>query len=339
MASIQFEICKELCSYYEKLNENQFKFNRILNVESKFLHLASSSSSSYSTTPSQQTNESQTKSSLPNLPKSNAAHHGHLYFRVGFFGSSLKFESIRNKYFVYKHHTYEMLSNIQHLILNKLTYAKWSANLLLDDTFLLKTIHNQVILLSHNQELDVNLKENKDDKCYIQICALNKMEKSKLDELIEESDTLINESRLKDLKCEYLYYFDRPFYLKSTEIISHSSSSNLTVDEQDRYDDDCEIENLWVERSVLLVDNCDTSSLLIENNLSLYDEVKCTLKLLLNPVRNAISDIDEKTKELKHFIVQFTANQNLNNLNVNVMHSLQPLTMRLLGKTFVFTIF
>lgn len=76
-----------------------------------------------------------------------------------------------------------------------------------------------------------------------------------------------------------------------------------------------------------------------------FNEIHSTYKLMLNPIRNAIADINEKTKELKHFVVQFTATNVMNppsshhqssssasnSACFNIIHSLQPLTMRLLG--------
>ena len=59
--------------------------------------------------------------------------------------------------------------------------------------------------------------------------------------------------------------------------------------------------------------------------------VKIIYKILLNPIRNAINDINEKTKEIKHFIIQFKSNSLSKNSNSNRIHNLQPLTMRLLG--------
>lgn len=318
--SIQFEICKKLCGYYEKLDENYSKFSRILNAESKFAQLASTALMKSSIQQS------------PELVKSN--HHGHLYFRIGFFGLSLKFESIRNKYFLYKHPTYEMLSNIQNLMLNKLSHFKWNDSQL-PDTVNSKLIHN-VCLLHHNQEPEASVKENL-DKCFVQICAVNKLEKSKLAELVDEID---DEKECAEVKSKlskydknvYFYYFDRPFYKnnESSKEAKHLSMMD-DVEEYERAKEHESVDNLWLERSVLITDEISFKY----DNITQFEEIKSIVKILLNPIRNAISDINEKTKELKHFVVQFTTNNNSSNncgfSNLNVMHSLQPLTMRLLG--------
>jgi len=87
------------------------------------------------------------------------------------------------------------------------------------------------------------------------------------------------------------------------------------------------VENLWIERSLLLVDEQAARF----ENLIQFEEIKTTYKVLLNPVRNAINDIREKTKELRNFIVQFSTSNGPQISQLNVMHNLQPLTMRLLG--------
>ena len=292
--SIQFEICKQLCAYYEKLDENYSKFTRVLGTESKLNNLASNTS-----------------------PKGNEIvknnHHGHLYFRVGFFGSCLKQASIRNKYFLYKHHSYDMVSNVQSLIVNKLMYTCNG-----DEGHVI----NDTVLLHHNQEPDVNLKQNS-SKCYLQVCAVNRLEKSKLIELIDEmndgKETLeLREYVNKYDELAYFYYFDRPFY-----------SRKLNDDECDEFSEG--VENLWLERNILITDEYGTKY----ENLTQFEDIKEIYKILLNPIRNAINDINEKTKEMKNFVIQFTtSNSNLNigyTINLNVIHNLQPLTMRLLG--------
>lgn len=308
--SIQFEICKQLCGYYEKLDENCLKFTRILNAESKFAQLASNSII--------KTCSLEKPTTQVHLP-----HHGHLYFRIGFFGKCLKFESIQNRYFLYKHKSYEMLSNIQNLIKNKLSYSKWSDS---QSEGLIQI--NNVALLHHNQEPDAKVKESK-ETCFIQICAVNKIEKAKLLELIEEmseqDEKIVNILQNFEANSSF-YYFDRPFYAKNSENKSLSVIDEETVEEFERVKEQESVENLWIERSVLILDEISVKY----ENLSQYEEIKFVYKILLNPIRNAISDINEKTKELKHFVVQFTTN-NSNNTNLNIIHSLQPLTMRLLG--------
>lgn len=132
--SIQFEICKKLCEHYEKLDDNYLKFTRIMNAESKFAQLCSMSKfgqqEKTAAAAAQQENGKLSSRSGPQ-------HHGHLYFRIGVFGRSLKFESVQNQYFLYKHRTYEMLSNIQSLIINKLAYGKWAEH---DDNALHKVL-------------------------------------------------------------------------------------------------------------------------------------------------------------------------------------------------------
>ena len=88
------------------------------------------------------------------------------------------------------------------------------------------------------------------------------------------------------------------------------------------------VENLWLERSILITDECTNK---FETNLTQFEEVKSIHKILLNPLRNAINDINEKTKELKQFIAQFKSTSSVG-LNYSAqIHNLQPLTMRLLG--------
>lgn len=130
VASIQFEICKKLCAHYEKLeqHESYVKFRRVLNAESKFAQLAASVSMSSASLPSPPPLQPLLPSSVSDTRPSphHHHHHGHLYFRIGIFGKSLRFDSIRNRYYLYKHKTYEMLSNIQSLIIDKLANAKWA---------------------------------------------------------------------------------------------------------------------------------------------------------------------------------------------------------------------
>jgi hypothetical protein len=88
------------------------------------------------------------------------------------------------------------------------------------------------------------------------------------------------------------------------------------------------VENLWLERSILITDECTNK---FETNLTQFEEVKNIHKILLNPLRNAINDINEKTKELKQFIAHFKSNGSLGLSYSSQIHNLQPLTMRLLG--------
>jgi len=196
---IQFEICKQIGAYYEKIDENYSKFNRILNAESKF-----------------PTNQSKQDDSVANKINSNI--HGNLYFRIGIFGSSFKSRSIKNKYFLYKHHSYEMLSNIQNFIINKLSNLNES----------------DIILLHHNQEPDSSIKENKENKCYLQLCAVNRLEKNKLyeliDEMIENKETIETKTKLTEEKFsdnDFFYYFDRPFYMRSSPNANSKKSNSI----------------------------------------------------------------------------------------------------------------
>lgn len=166
---------------------------------------------------------------------------------------------------------------------------------------------------------DEPLKENT-EVCYLQICAVNRLENHRLvdllDEMVDSKETYDIRLRLaKQDKNAFFYYFDRPFYMTNRNVDQEYKTSHESV------------ENLWIERSLLIVD---------ENvgrfeNLTQYEEIKSIFKILLNPVRNAINDINEKTKELKNFIVQFTTNNSQQISQINIMHNLQPLTMRLLG--------
>lgn len=217
-----------------------------------------------------------------------------------------------------------MLSNIQNLVVSKISN---SVNDWHDQTLSLGSeeepsenhLIHKVSLLHHNQLPDESIKQNC-ETCYLQICAVNKLESQKLvdliDEMIETKESLeIRDRLVRQEKSTYLYYFDRPFY-KLNRIFENSTKKDLES-----------VENLWIERSLLLIDETAVKF----ENLTQYEEIKSIFKILLNPVRNAINDINEKTKELKNFIVQFTTDSSQQISQLNVMHRLQPLTMRLLG--------
>lgn len=365
--SIQYEICKELGSYYEKIDASMSKFSQMMNLETRFAGLMSSSAD--------ETARNQLGAGLPQNQ------HGHYYFRIGLFGRGLKMStSLHNKYYLYRHKSHEMLSIIQQLILNKLIYSKWqpvddinltSNEQSYDDVAMINSsgeakIVNKVTLLHHNQEPDESVKENT-DKCYVQICAVNRLDKSKLCDLVDEMLELSEESdiykknytdlkRIRELKSKlaseetpvHFYYFDRPFY--STGQNSRPSSKTFNPDDPDDvcslggHADDwmllkeqqqqCEsVENLWIERNVLMLDPLGNRY----ENITQFEDIISIQKVYLNPIRNAISDINEKTKELKHFVVEFTTSNltansmHNNNMFLNIMHNLQPLTMRLLG--------
>jgi hypothetical protein len=161
---------------------------------------------------------------------------------------------------------------------------------------------------------DVSLKQSTHTSC-LQICAVNRLEARKLldlvDEMVESAESEGIKSRLSNAdENAFFYYFDRPFYMPSGRLAAGES-----------------VENLWIERSLLLVDEQAARF----ENLIQFEEIKTTYKVLLNPVRNAINDIREKTKELRNFIVQFSTSNGPQISQLNVMHNLQPLTMRLLG--------
>ena len=150
----------------------------------------------------------------------------------------------------------------------------------------------------------------------------------------------------------HFYYFDRPFYLRLSK---SNGSSNLIEEEQEQeqeeliLDEDFDpvakeqhdsVENLWIERNVLVLDDLHVK----HENLTQFEEIKATVRVYLNPIRNAINDIKEKTKELKHFVIEFTSNNATHSpsaashaavggssMFLNITHNLQPLTMRLLG--------
>ncbi|RNA21801.1 dedicator of cytokinesis 3 isoform X1 [Brachionus plicatilis] len=301
--SVEFDICQKLNSYYEKIEEKNSRLAWIMSAESKFNQLMS-----------------------PYQPKADVSkNHGHLFFRVGIFGKSLKFDSVQNKYYLYKHKSYEMLSNIQNLIKSKLSYSKWCESQ--NDN--LAHFLNNVVLLSHNHEPDPVIKDSS-DKCFVQICAVNKLDRDKFIELIDENlmdqknDFLaqIRKSLMDHGLDQAFYYFDRPYYLKSVDSLVGSVIDDL--DDFERVKENESVENLWIERSVLITQDARY------DKISQFQDVELTVKIYLNPVRNAITDINEKTKELKNFVVQFTANSS-HSSDANLIHNLQPLTMRLLG--------
>jgi hypothetical protein len=66
------------------------------------------------------------------------------------------------------------------------------------------------------------------------------------------------------------------------------------------------------------------------NLLNEFVEIEEIVRLSLNPVLNAINDISEKLNELRQFIKDFTVSMDVS-ATCNMMKSLQPLTMRLIG--------
>lgn len=116
-------------------------------------------------------------------------------------------------------------------------------------------IHN-VSLLHHNQEPESRLKESQNG-CYLQICALNRIERPQLAALIDETsddteshiDDVSSLSRLTSLvnssSTYHFFYFDRPFYLANAQ--QQQSASSITDTESKE-----SVENLWIERTILV---------------------------------------------------------------------------------------
>ena len=209
---------------------------------------------------------------------------------------------------------------------------------------LLKIAYHNVSLLHHNHEPESRLKESP-AACYLQICALNRIEPAQLLTLVDETsdDTEAHVgigpaglTRLIALastpsSSSHFFYYDRPFYM---------ATATPAIDENKE-----SVDNLWIERTILVQDKLSVDY----ERVTSFNEIHSTFKLMLNPIRNAIADINEKTKELKHFVVQFTTTTALNTPVVHhhhhhhhhgnsassacfsIIHSLQPLTMRLLG--------
>lgn len=116
----------------------------------------------------------------------------------------------------------------------------------------LKVTYHNVSLLHHNHEPESRIKESS-AACYLQICALNRIEPSPLlslvDETCDDTEAHIGSSnamitRLVSLITASLsstpsspfyqfFYFDRPFYMNADE----SKES---------------VENLWIERTILV---------------------------------------------------------------------------------------
>lgn len=214
-------------------------------------------------------------------------------------------------------------------------FEKLRTNLAEEDDDGRRKLSRTVTLLHHNQEPEQRVRDSV-SSCFVQICALNRIDKGKLVELVDEMNdddednngtydeeqarvrTRLSKNEFTRIKtcldtnsAGNFYYFDRPFY----------SSSSAADDELKEHES---VENLWIERNVLVLDER-------YEMVSQFNEIVDTFRIMLNPIRNAISDINEKTKELKHFVVEFTANVNNTTTNNVNIHSLQPLTMRLLG--------
>jgi len=168
-------------------------------------------------------------------------------------------------------------------------------------------------LLRHNQTPGMEVRACQ-DTCHIQVCAVRRIENYKLVELIDElpetkeTVNMMNWLTRHD-RNEKFYYYDRPVNVKQ-ELVGVDS-----------------VENLWVERSLLLLDESASKF----ENLSQYEEIKSVFKIMMNPIRNAINDMNVKTRDFKNFIVEFRAKSSQQISRLNVMHNLQPLTMKLMG--------
>ncbi len=168
-------------------------------------------------------------------------------------------------------------------------------------------------LLRHNQTPGMEVRASQ-ETCHIQVCAVRRIENYKLVELIDElpetkeTVNMMNWLTRHD-RNEKFYYYDRPVNVKQ-ELVGVDS-----------------VENLWVERSLLLLDESASKF----ENLSQYEEIKSVFKIMMNPIRNAINDMNVKTRDFKNFIVEFRAKSSQQISRLNVMHNLQPLTMKLMG--------
>ena len=221
------------------------------------------------------------------------------YFCIGFFSninSNIIHKSINNRYFLYTSKTNEMLTTIQKYILGNFDSSKTPMQVLnLNQDPFSK-------LLSSNSML------------YVQIFALKNIEKDDLikilDETLDGDELNENKAKIENENLKFFYY-DKPFF------------KNL---------DNNNIENLWIERSIMSISESDSVLDFIEY-FNEFIEIKCLTKLFLQPIQNAINDCTEKTIELRDFINNFTFNAiNFACLsNKEIMSKLQPLTMRLLG--------
>ncbi len=300
LTTIQTEICKQLQTYYQKLDETTFpKITRILNAEAKILQIDQVTASA----------------NLSQEAEDDYNRQGYyLSFRVGLFGSALQLDSINNKHFLYKHTTYEMVKHIQSLMLAKISNSiDWQDQTLSLDSATSPSKTYKTELLRHNQVPSMDVKNSK-DTCHIQVCAVKRIENYKLVELIDElpetKETINMMNWLaKHDKNEKFYYFDRPVNVKQDVVCVDS------------------VENLWVERSLLLLDENAGKF----ENLCQYEEIKSVFKIMMNPIRNAINDINVKIKDLSNFIVEFRANSSQQISRLSVIHNLQPLTMKLMG--------
>ncbi len=149
---------------------------------------------------------------------------------------------------------------------------------------------------------------------YAQIFSLKKLDKDDLVRFFD--DTLVgdklNEFKIKAENDNVKYfYYDKPYF------------KNF---------DNNNIENLWIERTIMFVSTNELVFDVVEY-FNEFIEIKCLVKLFLQPIQNAINDCNDKTVELREFINGFTFNaiEYASLSNVETMSKLQPLTMRLLG--------
>ena len=222
----------------------------------------------------------------------------HYYFCIGFFVNStddLIKKSLHNRFFLYTSKTNELLTSIQSLILEN-----FGSN-----------INMQILNINQDPLEYVNLSLS---TLYVQIFALKKLNKDDLLKILEETldGDELNENKLKIENENFRYfYYDKPFY-KNIE------NNN--------------IENLWIERTIMYIHHNELFVDFIEY-FNEFVEIKCLIKIFLQPIQNAINDCNEKTVELREFINNFTQSAaNFTSLSdTEMMSKLQPLTMRLLG--------
>ncbi len=207
-----------------------------------------------------------------------------------------------------------MVKQIQSLMLDKISQpVDWPDQTLSLEAATPPQKMYKTELLRHNQTPGTEVRASQ-DTCHIQVCAVRRIENYKLVELIDElpetkeTVNMMNWLARHD-RNEKFYYYDRPVNVKQ-ELVGVDS-----------------VENLWVERSLLLLDESASKF----ENLSQYEEIKSVFKIMMNPIRNAINDMNVKTRDFKNFIVEFRAKSSQQISRLNVMHNLQPLTMKLMG--------
>jgi len=283
---------------------NFFQFYKNLFRNSKYLNLAVVMQAKF--------NE------LMNEANRNLAdrHQSFMVYRIGFFGASFfSTASLNNKYYLH----FAKCNANNHQLLSKLKSDFNKKN---------------IVLLNYNYEPGDEIKSNNSNS-YLQICLLNCIDKASLVKLInvlhDGEKSFIMKEMLRNYDDVHLFfYYDRPFYAKkkldmngesfSNRASVQSTNSSLGGDLEASQEDS--IDRLWLERNILLVSQ--------RNLLNEFVEIEEIVRLSLNPVLNAINDINEKLNELRQFIKDFTVNIDVG-ATCNMMKSLQPLTMRLIG--------